>query len=158
MAGGPEGELGVGVVAAVVQGAAEAGGELGEDGLDGGATLLAGLPALVGAEAGGHVLPAGGHGGGVAAVVGPAGLAGLAGDGDVQLGGGAGGEVGVAGVAGVEQGPEDLAGDAGGVQDLPGHGHEGARARVSLGLGWRMMARMTWLPAVARAWTLRGWS
>ena len=39
-------ELGVGEVAAVVQGAAEAGGELGEDGLDGGGALLVELPAF----------------------------------------------------------------------------------------------------------------
>jgi hypothetical protein len=46
VAGGQEGEFGVGVVAAVVQGAAEAAGELGEDGLDGGGALLVELPSL----------------------------------------------------------------------------------------------------------------
>src|SRR5208282_3075647 len=53
--GGPEGEFGVDEVAAVIEGAAEAGGELGEDGLDGGGALsgLAGLAGDGDVEAGG---------------------------------------------------------------------------------------------------------
>src|SRR6185437_8627597 len=125
VAGGPEGELGVDEVAAVVQGAAEAGGELGEDGLDGGSALPVEGPALGGAQAGGHGLPAGEHGGGGAAVAGASGLAGFAGDGDVELLGDVGGEVGVAGVAGVEQGGAGRAGDAGLAQDAAGFGQEG---------------------------------
>ena len=44
--GGPEGEFGVGEVASVVQGAAQAVGELGEDRLYGDGALLAGLVCL----------------------------------------------------------------------------------------------------------------
>src|ERR1700733_5290652 len=55
--GGPEGEFGVDVAAAVAEGAAEAGGELGEDGLDGGGALLVEGFFLGGVGGGGPFLP-----------------------------------------------------------------------------------------------------
>ena len=101
MDGGLQVDLGIDDVAAVVQGVAEAGEQLGEDRLDDRLALLVDSLPLEGVQLGGHLLP-GLAGGGVLADGGLGGLAGFAGDGDVQLGAAAGGEVGIAGVPGVE--------------------------------------------------------
>src|SRR5215469_1344190 len=83
--GGPQVNLGIDHVAAVVQGAAEAGEQLGEDRLDDRLALLVQGLAFGGVQPGGHGLPAGlaGERGRAAAL--PAGLDRFAGDGDVQL-------------------------------------------------------------------------
>jgi hypothetical protein len=102
VAGGPQVQLEAGFGVAVVQVAAEAGEQLGEDRLDDRRSAAVEGLAFGGVEPGGHGLPAGQGAGWCFAVTQPPGLAGFFGDRDVQLGLGCGGEVGVAGVPGVK--------------------------------------------------------
>src|SRR5206468_1490807 len=122
--GGPQVDLGGDHVAAVVQGAAEAGEQLGEDRLDDGLALLVDGAAFGGVQPGGHGLPAG-----LAAERGLAagqfpGLDRFAGDGDVQFCAAAGGEVVLGCVPGVEQCLADPVRDAGGGQVRRGGGQQ----------------------------------
>lgn len=138
--GGPEVEFEIGFGVAAVQVVAEAGEELGEDGLDDVGPLPVEGFAFVGGELGGHLLPGLLLRFGLLAVFEPSGLAGFPGDGDVQVAFAGGGEVRVAGVSGVEQDLADLLADAGGVQGGAGFGEQGCRAATPAGLGWAVMA------------------
>src|SRR4029077_19508046 len=114
--GGPQVDFGGDHVAAVVQGAAEPGEQLGEDRLDDGFALLVRALPGGGVQPGGHGLPAGpaAQRGGAAGLL--AGLGRFAGDGDVQFCRAGGGEVGLGCVPGVEQGFADRVADPGGGQ------------------------------------------
>src|SRR5215472_7311255 len=114
--GGPQVKLELGFGVPVVQGAAEAVEQLGEDRLDDAGPLFVEGLAFGGVQPGGHLLPGGFHRLGVLAVAQPPGLAGFPGDRDIQLRLAGGGEVVLAGIPGVEQRRADRVADAGGIQ------------------------------------------
>src|SRR5215472_6795339 len=116
VAGGPQVQFEVGFGIPVVQVAAEAGEQLGEDRFDDAGSLPVEGFAFGGIEPGGHVLPRFLHRGGFVAIAQPPSLAGFLGDGDVQLGLTCGGEVVFAGVPGVKQCLADRVAEASGVQ------------------------------------------